>query len=70
MRQRLGPSYSLAPLLDFGLSESNQAYLNAVRKVDQSAYRSMQQQQEQKDNGKVLRPIIIGFGTLEEIYVA
>ena len=43
MRQRIGPSYSLAPLLDFGISESNQAYLNAIRKVDQSAYKSMQQ---------------------------
>jgi hypothetical protein len=30
----------------------------------------MQQQQEQKDVGKVMKPIIIGFGTLDEIYVA
>ena len=42
MRSRLGPTYSLAPLLDFGLSDSNQAYLNVVRKIDKNIYKTIQ----------------------------
>ena len=41
-RTRLGPSYSLAPLLDFGLSDSNIAYMNAIRKADTNIYMTMQ----------------------------
>jgi len=41
MRQRLGASYSLAPLLNKGLSLSNQAYMNAMKSVDQNIYRTL-----------------------------
>ena len=35
MKKRIGPSYALAPLLDFGKSDSNQAYLDAKRKASE-----------------------------------
>lgn len=70
MRSRLGASYSLAPMLDFGLSDSSLAYMNAIRKVDANIYRTLQQEQEQNEKLRRQKPIIIGFGSLEEIYVA
>ena len=49
MRTRLGPSYSLVPLLDFGMSDANKAYMTAVSRTDQNIYRTLQREQEEKE---------------------
>lgn len=44
MKKRIGPSYALAPLLDFGKSDSNQAYLDAKQKAGNKGTQNIYQQ--------------------------
>lgn len=44
--------------------------MNAVKNVDLNIYRALQAKQEQTYRDKIPKPVIVAFGTLDEVYVA
>ena len=67
--KRLGAAYSLAPLISIG-SNANQAYLEVMQRLDKTMYKSEKEQKAVVERLRDVGPSIVGFGSLEEIYVA
>jgi hypothetical protein len=67
--KRLGAAYSLAPLISIG-SNANLAYLEVMERLDRTVYKSQKEQKAVAGRLQDVGPSIVGFGSLEEIYVA
>ena len=74
MQSRLGATFSLAPLIysqNQSRLDANQAYLEVMSRLDGNVYntekeKEVQMQRMAKQQGSQL----VGFGSLEEVYIA
>ena len=70
MTNRLGATFSLAPFL-YAQNQSNQAFLDVIQHLDGRTYQiEMERELHERQIAKVQGSQIIGFGSLDEIYVA
>ena len=74
MQRRLGATYSLAPLIycqNLSRLDANQAYLEVMQRLDGNVYKDeKEREQEMIRLAKQQGSQLVGFGSLEEVYIA
>ena len=71
MTSRLGATFSLAPFLFAARNQSNQAFLEVIQRLDGDTYKAEKEREMvELKTAKRQGSQIIGFGSLEEVYVA
>jgi len=74
MQKRLGATFSLAPLIycqNLSRLDANQAYLEVMQRLDGNVYKNeKEREQEMIRLAKQQGSQLVGFGSLEEVYIA